>query len=1380
MTDQLFTAVSQVAPLEPASRLGRWVLHRGGIINVWQYDQAELHFAGGRALLRGKNGAGKSKALEMLLPFLLDGDTRAIDATGRDRTTVYWLMTDGRDPGSHVGYVWLELRMTGEDGEERFFTIGAGLKAATSTRLASSWFFLAEDIRVGAEIRLDKDVSVDKLKEMLGADAVSMTGAEHRRKVASRLFGIHDDSRYRNLLVLLRRLRDPNIGERIEAGELAAVLREALPPPSEEILAKAAERFDTLEQVREQMERTEKNATVLARFSETYSGYARMVLAGRSRSVIESDRAHRRAARESARLAEVARLAIAAREEADAALQKLRDDEAAALREVEELQRSEDYKQHLNLIDRRRAVDAQDSAAASAERSAAELAEVARTALADEQAAGARVVAAREGVDSARPPLLRLAAEAGIDQGVIPHEAGDIAAAIAVATGRRRLADHVRSLAVAADSAAGTARHADEQAARSEEDLARSIAEVDTARAIWGTASRAWREAVEAWTTQATPGEDLPPVDWHRLKRELGVGPTGGGRIAELRDIARSLLAPAQEAAKAAEVSARVELAAAEASLEELESQRSLLEAADEAVPPASRFRRAERDGQAGAPFYELVDLVGGQAEEDRAGLEAALESSGLLDAWVSADGLVLHPSTQDVLFYPGAPLLPEGVPTLATVLSPVTSGEVAGETAGDTSGEFSEGRPSSELVSRLLATVALGPTDGHPWVALDGRWSVGPLRGSWRKEASEYLGASTRRDTRQRRLAELVCRCDEQRSRVSVATERVAKRRGAREDLETAAAAFPTGEEVRVAASETAAAETVAERTRSRHDADRRAAEQARTEAARRASELGHAAAADNLPTQIAELDAVSHAARDLCAGLAAWEGLWARWSELVSDHSAAAERRAQREATAAGASARAVDQRRQHRIEADALAALEEAVQSTVAAVLERIRDCERRRDAVAAGIGPATRQASDAARIEGDAGSTARAAEAQVAPALEAVEEACERLAFAAALPGVAQAALGEQLPAMPSLEKVPLEGEGGTVGLPGASVGRTPDGERRSLAGILVAARAITAQLGEVAEVSDQTVMNRMQEAESSLAGSFDIGYGESGGVKYFLVADDTGRRPLPEVADLVIAEAKRTRQRLVDREREVIEKFLLGELGEEMRLRLLEAYELVEAANRALSGVRSSHGKGAHLEWRMTDETSEAARSASHLLIRSPRSASEDDQLRTALMELIQAQRESDPVASYLVHLRAALDYRHWYRFVVQVVDDARPGSLRALSPKLGLSQGEQRVLSYLALFAAASAHFDGIGAPCPRLLLLDDAFAKVDEPTHGRLLKLLVEMNLDFMITSERMWGCFPEVPSLEIYEALREVSVPGVALVHFRWDGTTRHLVGL
>ena len=60
----------------------RWMLNRAGIINVYQYGNETLHFGGGRLLLRGVNGSGKSTAMNMLLPFLLDADIRRIDAAG--------------------------------------------------------------------------------------------------------------------------------------------------------------------------------------------------------------------------------------------------------------------------------------------------------------------------------------------------------------------------------------------------------------------------------------------------------------------------------------------------------------------------------------------------------------------------------------------------------------------------------------------------------------------------------------------------------------------------------------------------------------------------------------------------------------------------------------------------------------------------------------------------------------------------------------------------------------------------------------------------------------------------------------------------------------------------------------------------------------------------------------------------------------------------------------------------------------------------------------------------------------------------------------------------------------------------------------------------
>src|SRR5680860_542212 len=96
--------------------MDRFRLHRAGILNVWQYDEQIFTFADGRLLLRGANGAGKSKTLEMLLPFALDGDKARITASAKHNTSLLWLMTDGYEGQARVGYVWVEFLPTARAG----------------------------------------------------------------------------------------------------------------------------------------------------------------------------------------------------------------------------------------------------------------------------------------------------------------------------------------------------------------------------------------------------------------------------------------------------------------------------------------------------------------------------------------------------------------------------------------------------------------------------------------------------------------------------------------------------------------------------------------------------------------------------------------------------------------------------------------------------------------------------------------------------------------------------------------------------------------------------------------------------------------------------------------------------------------------------------------------------------------------------------------------------------------------------------------------------------------------------------------------------------------------------------------------------------------
>ena len=89
----------------------------------------------------------------------------------------------------------------------------------------------------------------------------------------------------------------------------------------------------------------------------------------------------------------------------------------------------------------------------------------------------------------------------------------------------------------------------------------------------------------------------------------------------------------------------------------ELAAERTRLESGEDRIPPAPHTRDPALRGQlAGAPLWQLIDFVPHVPADARAGLEAALEGSGLLDAWVLPQGTLIDSRTNDVILVARAP----------------------------------------------------------------------------------------------------------------------------------------------------------------------------------------------------------------------------------------------------------------------------------------------------------------------------------------------------------------------------------------------------------------------------------------------------------------------------------------------------------------------------------------------------------------------------------------------------------------------------------------------------------------------------------------------------------------------------------------------------
>jgi hypothetical protein len=55
---------------------------------------------------------------------------------------------------------------------------------------------------------------------------------------------------------------------------------------------------------------------------------------------------------------------------------------------------------------------------------------------------------------------------------------------------------------------------------------------------------------------------------------------------------------------------------------------------------------------------------------------------------------------------------------------------------------------------------------------------------------------------------------------------------------------------------------------------------------------------------------------------------------------------------------------------------------------------------------------------------------------------------------------------------------------------------------------------------------------------------------------------------------------------------------------------------------------------------------------------------------------------------------------------------------------------------------------------------------------------LLETFDLDFLMTSEREWGCYPTISGLAIYQLAVRPEVDAVGLTRWVWDGLQRRCI--
>ncbi|SDT66799.1 TIGR02680 family protein [Actinoplanes derwentensis] len=1313
---------------------------RAGVINLWDYRDEEFLFVDGWLVLRGPNGSGKTKALEVLFPFVLDGriEPRRLNPfAGEDRTMKSNLLYRGQD--SAYAYVWMEFG----DGE-RFVTIGIGLRAHRHNDRVTRWHFVAEG-RVGVDLSLldsdDRPVSRRDLIDRLGAESVRDSAEEYRHLVDARLFGL-GPARYEQLLDLVLTLRKPQLAKDLNPVELSRTLQRGLRPVEDHLLVEAARSFDDMEAVARTLEGLIAADAATTAFLSIYATYLRT----HARAAADAVGARRDG------VGERREALTTARAEAEAALARVEQNERrlrtvegepARLRaHLDRLKSSAAYRSHEQLADLERHVHDLGEAARRADEVVRAEQEGAGRRRADSVRAAATAHDARSRVNRVTTDLVVEAEAGGIEWRAGDADSGGLAARLAArSAARREDVRAVRELAgrlteaerehVRASEIDRAARAAVEDATSAEEQAgdALEVAREQTTAAVW------------AWSTEHTgllTELDVPDLP-DRLAESVAIGPDS------LHEVYHGWVAAPVGAIRdeVAALGSRIERLTDER--RQVVDERAAIAAEHDDAPPSAPTRTASRENRAGAPLWRLVRFADGIPDPEAAGIEAALHAAGLLDAW-------LHPSGEDT-----ETALADGEQD--AYLRIATDPADRAGTLADVLVAEDQDLVSAERITAVLRGIALGDVTGPSGVTDGGRWAQGSGTGRFAKDRCEYIGATARAARRAARIADRdrrIAALDQEIEQVTAARE---DRRQVLGAVDRAGAALPPRTAITRAERDLDRAATL---LRVRRESALEASGRLDTAVAERAAAttgLRRASAERMLPAE--RLDSTA-AALDRFDRL----GIELRHAhDGVESATRAAEEAAERHAEA------------EERFEA--------AERATRAAHARHTEKDEELRTLSAAIGAEATRVLAEVAETE----DAVTVAEQALEQAREAHSTAQQNRAGAAARVEIGAQAVAEAVvEARREAVRLRPYAQSDLLGLMRCPTHlRWPAGDPAdddldpAIVTLHEAVLTATRELSPT-ETSLKQSATRLTGALTDLQAQLPAAgldhrpeWDTDEGVIVVRVADERGLTPVATFAERIAAERRDQEQLLTDAEQRVFEDALLGQLAGQIHRRTIEARDLVGAMDQQMRARRMSSGLTVGVGWRLSDDLDPEQREVCRLLERDPARLGPGPltTLRRHFAARIKSARAQAAEKPYRELLAEVLDYRQWRVFAFTL---HRPGGVSEPLTRARHSQlsgGEQSVSLHLPLFAAANALFGSARLDAPRLLGLDEAFAGVDDNGRGELMSLAKQFDLDLFMTGYDLWATHPAVTGCAHYDLSHSTVEHTVSTVLLVWDGT-------
>lgn len=1332
----------------PSPHSFRWKPCRSGLINLYKFDYEEFHYHDGKMLVRGNNGAGKTRFLALQLPFLLDGDisSQRVEPDGSLSKKMEWnlLMDKYQD---RVGYTWIEFARLDEEGKESFITLGCGLHATEGRGLTGRWFFVTHK-RVGKDLFLLNEarqpLRKDRLEQTLGSP-VYTTVANYRKAVDEALFGL-GTQRYEAMLNLLIQLRQPQLSKEFHEERFSSALSDALAPLPSSVISDIAEAFRGLDRERQEVGQYERAVEAMDSFLADYRQYARIAARKKAEDVRLSHSAYENDLRASREL-EQAKEALEQQQTENAnSLEQTKTDLISIQAKLQTLKDSPEMKGALEI--ERLSTNLSD-AQADAEMRQEDVDQAAHRTLTAEkhlQDAQNKEQDHAKNYDRQRKTILqttlKLETSKVLEQLLGPHETPP---PLSLSNDwevewqeRKRDADSIK---LKWDQTETCRQKWTNMRTRRGDLESEQLTAQERLMEIQNKASEVFKilkEDITSWHGSLAE-LSLPPIDVFFSDSESWSDKTS--EINSVERAAQSALGILREQLVKEETKLQETLDQLEIENQELKARQKEL-ASGVHFPPQSSVNRdfKSRADRKGAAFWELFDFAEDLAPTERAGLEGALEASGLLDAWVTPEGDLLSEGTLDAAVVATATEYPPSNSHLGTKLTVL---------------EASTMKVSRETAERILRLIGSESGAGSCWVSVDGTYALGPLQGGWKKSAAQHIGASARETTRLKllqevedKLADVFILQKESQQRLQSIEHR---RRTATTEISSIPDSSPYRTELNRIAAQALQIEDIHRKLLDAVSAENEARalfdEQKRhLDSLARELNLDHWKSAPSELLQL--LEDIRVQMKFLLNTTEIWRShaqIAARAAETVQESKESQSKilklhlEAQRKVEAAKSALETLQK-------TAGKAAIE--IQKMFAEVQDQEKKLSTHRDNLLV----------NAQRLAGDIGSlSGQFNEKQIQ---------------------IQEKTKARQI-------RIDLFKEfAGTSLLPTAypELTETENPQEWSNTRAVDVARRIESLSGDDSKIQD---WDRLQKGMHGRVSSLEQHLLELDLTPSLtqqndvLIVDVTFQNQIHSIESLrqrFDSEILSRRQILNSREQEILENHLIDEISVQLHHHLYRAENWLIDVNKELNERPTSSGMRLRFKWALREDAPQNASTVRRLLLRSGETWSNDDRTFIArfLQEQIQEVRLSEQSGTWDENLTKAFDYRRWHVFSIERQQNGQWKKLTKRTHGTG-SGGEKAIALTMPQFAAAAAHYRGARPECPRLILLDEAFVGVDKEMRSKSLGLLQVFDLDLIMTSESEWGCYPTLPGIAIFQLVSGEGIDAVHVRRFTWNGRKR-----